>query len=322
MKRKLVALAFSDHHAAAWKQHNKDGRRTALSCKLLKPIFEKANRHSIPVLNCGDLIDHPKRVDNIVLHNLSQAMRSLNTQLVGINGNHDIFRQSSYADTSPGYMNSLSYLHSHVYCVDNQTLITETLAIHGVPYFHGDVGFIEAVEERVNTIRDDKQNILLIHRDLAGAVEPTGEIIEKNHDQDRAMKSLFKEFDLVLSGHIHKAQKIKALGNNVYMLGATNQQRRSDAGTECGYWEIFDDNQVRFCPLDAPQFKYHKAGEQPGDDYNYWIELPPEIKSVDEIAEETHFDVNSDRKSMVKAYLKAKGIKDKSKRKTALKYLG
>lgn len=322
MKKKPIALAFSDHHAAAWKQHNKNDERTKLSFYILNTILGQAKKHDIPVLFTGDLIDHPKRVDNKVLYNLSMAFRNhRGVTFIGINGNHDIYQQSSNEDPSPGYLHSLSNLNPDIFCVDNNSMMTQELMVHGIPYYHGDVGFVDRLKMLTNRLDKKRKNILLIHRDLAGAVEPTGEIIEKNHDQDKSLKKYFKYFDLVLSGHIHKSQKIKALGNNIYMLGATNQQRRSDMGQICGYWEIYMDNTMEFIPLEVPEFRTYRKGEGI-DDYHYWIELPEDIKSVEQLVEETHFDVNSDRKKMVKSYMKAKGVKSKSKRLTALKYLG
>lgn len=337
MEKRLIALAFSDHHLANWKQHNEDGKRLKnAGFEPLKEIFTQAHSWDVPVLFTGDLVDHPKRVDNVVLSTLATTVHDyLGTGLIGINGNHDIPRQSSFKDTSIGYMNALASVHPEIYCVDNthhmwgidhhkdeQTWIQ----VHGIPYFHGDNGFLESLEERVKRVKkgDAKYNILLIHRDLAGAMEPTGEVLPKDGEQDKPMKKLFKHFDLVLSGHIHKAQQVKAMGKHVYMLGATNQQRRSDMGQECGYWAIYEvkDKLVpEFIPLEVPEFRTYIDGEEPGDDFNYWIKLPKD--SVAENIEEGNdaFNADADRVQMVNAYFEAKGITDKKKRRTALKYL-
>lgn len=337
MEKKLIALAFSDHHLANWKQFNEDGKRLHnAGYAPLEKIFSDAYHSDVPILFTGDLVDHPKRVDNVVLKTMASAFgHDLMVPFVGINGNHDIYRQSTYKDTSWGYLNSLSTLNEKVHCVDkSHHMLGYDLGIdsefwvnvHGIPYFHGDNGFLEALEERVKVVKKGgaDYNILLIHRDLAGAVEPTGEVLPKDKEQDKPMKKLFKNFDLVLSGHIHKAQQIKNLGDNVWMLGSTNQQRRSDMGTQCGYWAIWATNKglvPEFVPLDTPQFLTYTDDNETTDDYNYWIKLPKdEVKeSLDE--SDDSFSVESDRKDMVDAYFKVKGIKDKAKKKMALKYL-
>lgn len=337
MEKQLIALAFSDHHLANWKQHNEGGKRLHNAGVVpLQHIFNEAHNWDVPILFTGDLVDHPKRVDNVVLSALATTIHDhLGTGLIGINGNHDIPRQSSYKDTSIGYMNALASVHANIHCVDNTQFMwginhhkkkQTWFQVHGIPYFHGDNGFLEALEDRVKKVKQGgaDYNILLIHRDLAGAVEPTGEVLPKDSEQDKPMKKLFKHFDLVLSGHIHKAQPIKALGKHVYMLGATNQQRRSDMGQQCGYWAIYLENKeltMEFIPLDTPVFKTYIDGEEPGDDYNYWIKLPKDTVAEDIEEGNDAFNADADRVQMVNAYFEAKGITDKKKRRTALKYL-
>lgn len=318
-------LAFSDHHMAYWKQFNDNGQRLLNSGIIpLQKIWGEAGVLDVPTLFCGDLVDHPAYMDNKVMYALSACIKwHMCTYTVGINGNHDLINQSSYKNCSSGYFTSLSMMNENIKCVDNAFFdIPHTnLRIHGIPYFHGDEGFVDSLKDRVKEIDPKRDNILLIHRDLAGAVEPTGEVLPKNKEQDKALKKYFKKFKLVLSGHIHKGQKIKALGKNVHMLGATNQQRRSDAGTTCGYWCVYTDFSMEFVPLNTPEFRYYKEGEEI-DDYHFWIKLPEEIKPDEETERGNEaFSVDSDRADMVDAYLSAKGISDKGKRKMALKYL-
>lgn len=315
---KPIAIAFSDHHMANWKQFNKDEYRLRWGKQVLDMIIRVANKRKLPLLFCGDLIDHPKYVDNRALLYLTDALSNIETQLIGINGNHDQPRMNTFKNPVEGYLHSLERLNG-IKCIDFESTGYYNLCVHGIPYIFGNVDFIEALEARVKDIDYNLYNILLIHRDLAGAEEPDGKIIEKEKDQDKTIKKLFKHFDLVLSGHIHKPQQIKQLGNHVYMLGATHQQRRSDSGCDMGYWIIYDDMTLKFKALDAPKFRYHGWNEEPENDTDFWIQNPKPV----ELSENTgvSFSIDKSRKHLVKAYMTHTGVKSKRKLKVALKYI-
>lgn len=317
---KPIAVAFSDHHMANWKQFNEDEYRLKWGKTLLQQIIKVANKRGLPLLFCGDLIDHPKYVDNRALLYLSEALKTLKVPLYGINGNHDQPRMNTFKNPVEGYLHSLSELHpKYIQCIDFTSQGDHNLCIHGIPYIFGNVDFIEALEARVEDIDKNLYNILLIHRDLAGAEEPSGKVIDKEKDQDKTLKKLFKHFDLVLSGHIHKPQQIKQLGDHIYMLGATHQQRRSDAGCDMGYWVIYDDMSLRFKALDAPQFKFHEWDEEPRNTKDFWIKKPKPL--TEESKTDKNFSIHKTTRSLVKNYMIAKGLKSKRKLKLAMKYV-
>lgn len=331
MAKRPIAIACSDTHWANWKQFNKGGYRMKASFNFWKDIVNRAREEGIPILFSGDLVDHPKNLDNEVLGYMSgifNLITKYNIHFIGINGNHDFPKVNTFNDQTKGYLHSFAQLLPTVTCIDFNALTYNTsgrnfpekdFRVHGIPYINGDVDFIEALKDRIKNLAKGKDiyNILLIHRDLAGAEEPSGKVIEKDKTQDKKLKKLFKNFDLVLSGHIHKPQKIKKLGDHVYMLGATHQQRRSDMGCKMGYWIIYDDLSLKFYDLEAPEFKYYDT--EPEDDYHLWIKRP-ETKKLEK-TEQGDFDVKADKKDLVKSYMKKKGVKSKSKLKTAMKYL-
>lgn len=325
-----IALCCSDTHWANWKQFNKDGYRLKAQSKLWKQIYKVSAQLGVDILFCGDLIDHPKHMDNVVHDAITKSFKDMpqGASMVGIDGNHDFPFVNTFANPVRGYFGSFTRVIKQIECVNFTYKDIKgayyakkpyNIRVHGIPYINGDVDFVDALKARIKEIDKKKTNILLIHRDLAGAEEPDGKVTKKDPEQDGILKKLFKKFDLVLSGHIHKPQRIKKLGKHVYMLGATHQQRRSDAGCSMGYWILYNDLSMEFKPLKSPEFKFYKEGQEPEDDYHFWTKTI-EKKEVKE-SSSSEFNIKRDRKSLVKAYMIARGIKSKSKLKKAMKYL-
>lgn len=316
MKRKPLFLAFSDFHTAKWKQFNDNNGRTCQPHKIMLILKQKCIDLGINLmLFPGDWNDHPKHMDNEVMEVNASIAGILNyneIDIVGIDGNHDFSRVNSIQKDVKGFFNHLQHLNKHFICVNFESYDTPETRIHGIPYINGNADYKKALKERIKQLHKTKKNILLIHRDLPGAVEPNGIQIGEMDDQ-KTLKKLFRKFDLVLSGHIHKPQKIKKLGSHVYMLGATNQQRRSDMGTRMGYWIGYSDMSMEFMDLHQPEFKYYKDGEEPGNSYDYWIKLPPERNLEVGNNSNGKFKSNQKRDVLVKNYLKVKGIKNKKK---------
>lgn len=321
---RIIAIAFSDHHYCNWKQFNKDDYRIKVADKILNEIIKKANKLEVPILFCGDLVDHPKHLDNVLLQRISKTLTKIKTQLIGINGNHDQPRANTFSNPVPGYLNHFDNLVKRVNCVDNTNWVVEEqgIMVHGIPYIFGNIDFLEALEERVKDTKKSKKlkHILLLHRDMEGALEPSGKRIDKDKKEDtQIIKGMLANFDLVICGHIHKPQQLKKFGNHVYMLGATHQQRRSDANCTMGYWVIYDNLRMEFIPSNAPEFKFYT--DEPGNDTDFWIKLPTEVvEKVKEGTDEFSLETQT-REKLVKRYLVAKGQKSKRKLKLATKYL-
>lgn len=319
MKPYPIALTFSDFHTAKWKQFNDKNQRTLQGHSIISELIKACNKYNVNhLLFPGDWNDHPKHMDNEVMQVLTASKVELEDNgiiIVGIDGNHDFSGVNSIEKNLRGFFSHLSILSPHQFIAVNfnyyDTGTVVPIRIHGIPYINGNSDYELAVEGCIKNLRKGSKNILMIHRDLPGAVEPNG-ISIGDMDDDKSLKKLFKKFDLVLSGHIHKPQWIEKLGKNVLMVGATNQQRRSDAGTKMGYWIIYSDMSTKFINLKQPEFKYYKEGE-PIDDYHYWIKLPPEpvINSTDPT--EQKFNSRQNRDTLVKSYMKVKGVKSKSK---------
>lgn len=309
---KYIGVAFSDLHMANWKQFNHDKQRLNQPLYVINKVRVKALKYDIPMLFAGDLIDHPRHIDNVVLEVLGNASSLLSVsknKIIGINGNHDLIKINSFKNPQQGYLHHLSKLGAPFQEIDFSHKDEKYYRVHGIPYINGNSDFMEALEQRLQNLRKD-HNILMVHRDLPGAVEPNGKRIDHTQN-DIALRKALKKFDLVISGHIHKPQTIPKLGKHVYMLGAPSQQRRSDAFCSMGYWMIKKDFTLKFIPLNLPEFKYHEHDEEPTNNTDYWIRLPKKTTEQTEI--EGSFKAGMGRKDLVEEYFKVKGIKNKGK---------
>lgn len=312
----------SDCHAANWKQFNDNGERLKIFEEGMNQAIQSSLKYNCPILNCGDIIDHPKYIENKVIDMLSRVTLSLKKAkkiIIGINGNHDFCEKSSFEKPALGYMHHLDRLTSgsnQYYCIDYACYDTPHFRVHGIPYINNNIDFDKALKNAKKFLSKKLPNILLIHTDLPGAIEPDGKVV--GSCENISKYKIFKDFDIVLSGHIHKHQK---LYKNVYMVGAMMQQRRSDAGTKMGYCLLYDDFSLKFIDSKLPEFKFYDFGTDKPDTKDFWTELPPPIIEEEKGGDGKGFNVKANRKELARNYLTAKGIKSKSKFKLLTKYI-
>ncbi len=300
MGKNLIALSASDFHFHDWKQYNSQGERTQITINILVELFERSHSEGIPILNSGDLFHTPKGLTTKTLKEFNLLMNNVSkhypdSKMVGITGNHD----GSYENSLWGAV--CAAFPKHLVNIDNGYISVNGINIYGLPYRKRNIGLVDNIKKLGE---DNGKKILLIHTELYGAPDPSGyEAVPQNFS--RKSYALFKAFDLVLAGHIHMHTKVK---NNVYMVGAPNQQRKSDSGCKMGYLEIYDDFSVEFIPINAPEFKYYKEGEEKPDDYHFWVEIP-KPKKMDKKSN-AEFSSKMKREEMAKRYAKEKGIKN------------
>lgn len=314
-KKKVIALAISDIHIHNWKTHNEKMRRTMATLEMMNYMAEKALKLEVPILFPGDLF-HGEVGSNlltIVSRNWPEYFRD---NFIGISGNHDQ-EEKSYIDAPTNSM--VTYLGSIglMKCLDYECiLISPGIMVYGIPYITYNKGLSDYLKNL--EVDPKKKNILLIHTDLYGALETDGREVDSVEGIPRDM-SIFDGFDLVLSGHIHKPQEI--IPGKVLMVGAPNQQRKSDANGEFGYWEIYEDLTYKFKNLGhMPKFRFYDEGSIPGNDTDYWIMNRRDgVETPDE--DELEFSSRSSTTHLAKAFLKATGEKRISRRKALINIL-
>lgn len=160
-----------------------------------------------------------------------------------------------------------------------------------------------------------KPTILLLHTDYPGAKDTDNTEVGTVENLN---VNLLTKFKLVLIGHIHKPQR---LGKKVYMVGAPLQQRRTDRNCKLGYWKIYEDFSMEFKPFKGfPKFVDVSSEDEIMDDGNYYTVIASKSK-VMEVEDTPQITGELSKKSMVRRYMKAKGIKDKEKKTTLLKVI-
>lgn len=312
-----IAIIYSDAHNHSFKQFNEFEKRTKNNTKVQRKIYRKARKLKVPVFFAGDLFHNPKSLSNQLLSIFLPEFFKWHkkTKTYAITGNHDQCYQNTLQLKSPSYIETLSNIIDNFHCIDYKTVDLGDYVLHGIPYLTMNIGFRETMDSF--KIIKGKKNILMVHTDLHGAKDTNMREIKTVSQIPTDMSDYFAKFDLVISGHIHLAQEI--IPNHILMLGAPNQQRKTDKGTDMGYWELYSDLTYKFIPLMGPEFIELEPGETAPDDYNMYYSTPkPKIIKT----EDNHKNIDSkDISKLVKSYAKAESINNKDKVKRLIKTL-
>lgn len=314
-----IAVVFSDLHINDYNTHNKDNKRTNAHFQVLEDIKAISNKYNIPAIFCGDLFQKPEYMSNVLFEQVVERFKELDDNswdLYCISGNHDMSKRNTINETqSPSWVKSLSQIFNFLHCVDFKTFsIDDVLNSHiinvtGVPYIDHNKDLAEYLEGI--KIKKGTKHILLLHSDYPGAKDTDGYSVGSSENINYEMLS---RFDLVLMGHIHKPQK---LHKGIYMVGAPLQQRRTDRDCSMGYGIIYSDLSFKFKPWDRyyPRFVEVSSKDEIQDDDNYYIVIPEiqEPQQEEEVSNEVNISLSS--KKLVRKYLKAIGVKDRSKKK-------
>lgn len=324
---KIIAIAFSDLHLHKFKAFAPTGsERLQQSLKALDEISKVAEKEDVPLLFTGDLFHDPKEAENETMALAQKAFYSMNKRNIlfyAISGNHDLSEKNTIANVSPSHLDSFTQ-YKNFYKVDNTTVspISTNLLITGIPYYNSEKELIIQIKQTKKNLKKvpqykDKFKILMLHSDMPNAKTPTGQVIGDS-DIPEDLDEFFKFWDLVLCGHIHKAQK---LSKKVYMLGSPIHQTAGDEGNDMGYWEVYSNGKMKFIPLkNYPQFitvprrMYEEAMDQLSlegrEDYVVVIEDDAEEEGE---VEKSEYSTTNNIKDIAEAYCRDTGVKDKKK---------
>ncbi len=308
MGKKLIALSASDLHFHDWKQFNENGERTQITTDFIMELCTVANEYEVPVLVPGDWFHTPKGLSTKTLSLFNKLMAYIrsnypDTRFITTSGNHDL-------DRGVSLVRAMQYAFPDtINCIDNDVTYLNGVAIFGLPYTRRNTGLVDKIDKISKHLG---KKILLLHTELYGAPDPSGYEPEPQN-LPRNLPALFKDFDLVLAGHIHKHTQVC---KNIYMVGAPNQQRKSDAGCDMGYLKIYDDFSVEFVEVETPRFRYFKEGDEHENTNDFWIEVPKPKKM--EKHSEASFKPTMDKTKMAKRYMKETGVKSIKKLNTLI----
>lgn len=324
MKRttgRIRFVAFSDPHIHDWKKYSTDHSRFRAGASILQQVADKTNRGQIPVLFCGDMFHNNSHLSNYELNYLYKIfdiyIRKNTIKMYCISGNHDQSEMSTMTHDSPSYIKMLSdWFPKNIINLDFKTVTHGDFSISGIPYISNNSNYKNIVETASRHAKQTgkKQKILLIHTNLFGALNTAGREMPVDEIPTR-MSQFFGDFDLVLSGHIHKPQK---LGKHIYMLGAPIHQSPMDEGTEMGIWTVHEGLKMKFHPTRYPKFMYIPDGEEKPDDYNIYL---PKKTIKKKQNDQLDFTTDHGPSSLAKKYIKAIKVKNKRKIDLLLKYI-
>ena len=312
---KVKAIVFSDLHYDDWSAITQKTTFENIPKAVLEVISEQCIKYNCSALFCGDLFHKPQSITCSVFNNFLMDYLNLfemnGVQFYAISGNHDQMGNNTRENRSMNWLTPLSRIFRTFHLVDykrekiigfNNTYVT------GIPYSRSNSDLAQIPKPK-----KDKKNILLIHSELPGASDPSGYVNDKVTNVESF--SIFKGYNLVLSGHIHKPQDFNK--GKICMVGAPYQQRASDMGCNMGFWKIYSDMSMVFVHLDSlPQFRKRKTKK-----HNSPKDIYIEETQVKNIIIENTEAIEYNQASSVdicKEYLKKKGVEDEKKVKALL----
>lgn len=327
MSKKIIAIASGDWHLNKFRQFNTPNMsRLDWGMKMVKEIGAVCKLYgNVPHLFTGDLIHNPKEVENEVISRFLNVYGKVfdreNIRFIGISGNHDLSEKNTGDHKSPSYMNGMKSFDT-IEVLDHHTkgvVINGNVKVYGIPYMNNDYDLVRMVKKYTKYRNEFPmlKSILILHSDFPGAKTPEGYEVAETEYIPRDLDKFFRDWDLVLCGHIHKKQR---LSKKVYMLGSPIQLDAGQEGEECGYWEIYEDLSLKFIELkNYPKFITLKFGEKSKQDINFYIEK--RATKEDNLVSNTEFILSNTRIQLAKNYCKVKGIKDKAKKRALIKVL-
>lgn len=318
---KIIGISFSDLHIHNWKQFNESNARLTKDIDVLRNISRVCKKNNCPAFFSGDLFHNPEYLHNTVITKFLKGYKMYfedeGIDFYAISGNHDQCEKNTIKNMSPNYLQGFNAVFKTFNLIDFKTKQTKDFKVMGIPYLSGNVGFKKSIQRAKKKLDPFTTNILLVHTDFPGALDTDGREVKSQHNLPKKFKNLFNGFDIVLAGHIHKPQIIQK--GKIVMVGSPKHQRRSDAGCEQGYWEIYDDNTFKFVEFkNYPKFITLKPGEDIPDNFHYYTKTL-EVKVTEQ--ETQSFTSTNDKSKLAKRYCKKKNVTDKGKINTLVKIL-
>jgi DNA repair exonuclease SbcCD nuclease subunit len=219
---------------------------------ILFPYMEKHNITKI--VHLGDFFDN-RRVLNVKV--LNRIKRVFLDELVNrgwsmdiILGNHDVY----YKNT-----NNLSATYEILHNYDNVTIIAEPRTIK---YDGLDIAMLPWItkdnhDESMALIKNSSAKFLFGHLEMAGFEMMRSGMVTKSG----LPISLFKRYELVLSGHYHtRSHKV-----NVMYLGTQLEHTWADC-KDPKYFYVFDTDERTLEEILTGHYMYYKLRYKPGED--------------------------------------------------------
>lgn len=321
---KLIAICTADWHLHKFQAFDVNGSRLAWALTAALEIIQVSKEKGVPILFTGDLIHSYKNIENetnALVQGLFEQHSRGKVNFLAISGNHDFSLRNGINNISPSHLDALHF--PKFFKIDKQTKPYPIPGgwVWGIPYMNNDADLKTLVERLRPTVNQwgEGLKVLMIHSDLPGAKTSEGFVMGKVENIPSHLDKFFKEWDVVIAGHIHRPQQ---LSKKVYMLGCPIPQQEHSVHHEYGYWKLYSTGKMIFVNMpNYPRFIRLKKGESiPSDPgINYYI--PYNDVLVEEDIKLGEFNINNSKTKLAKSYIALKQIKSKTKRQALIKIL-
>ena len=314
----VIGIAFSDLHLGEYSKFNEDNKRTLNIFRVLYLIKYLCLKYKCPAFFCGDFMHRPEHIstslDELIIEKFQELNRCEEFNIYGISGNHDLQKSNSEESRSPSHWANLCNRYTFLHNLDFSYHEFDGFRVVGIPYLDHNKGLDGLIKGNLKEAML-KPTILLLHTDYPGAKDTDNSEVGTVENLN---VNLLSKFKLVLIGHIHKPQR---LGKKVYMVGAPLQQRRTDRNCKLGYWKIYEDFSMEFKPFKGfPKFVDVPTEDEVKDDGNYYTVIPSKSGPVS-LEDTPRITRELSKKSLVRKYMRARGIKDKSRKSVLLRII-
>lgn len=280
-------LVFTDIHIHNFKQQSEGDERLEHTLRCLKLIYAYADSKDIwLILFVGDMFEMQKALPTIVINRITEVFIELESKypkikLYSISGNHDHDAMNLISKPANSSQTWLSKIFKNYHLIDNQSVDVVDieqggLNLIGIPYYEYGEDYLIKLKEAKEKIIVRGLNILMIHQTPKGVKNSEYYKVDTDEGED-----LYKEFDLVVDGHIHLAQR---LSKNFLVAGAPMQQDFGDAGTDKGFWVMDTDDiqgEHKFVSLNSkfPTFikREEDAAPEEAEKASDYVQILPKI---------------------------------------------
>ena len=228
-----VICCISDCHLGYMHKHKAERQEDYENA--FKEAVTKAMEYSPELIIFGGDLFHHTRPDpkslKLLINTLIKAAG--NAKIIIAIGNHEL---DGHLKTAYQPLFSEFHENIHVLSTENPHIILglsgKKVGIHGFQFLRGK----EAAEAELKKITTElpgmkekpEKNILCLHQAVEGYLAPYEISL-------RALKDASAKYDLILSGHVHKYQRIKESSCPAYYMGATERTRFSESEDQTGF---------------------------------------------------------------------------------------
>ena len=256
-------------------------------------------------------------VINYTIQKLKELFTEYSDQkIIAITGNHDQSTKNILGNKAESALSHLQVIFPDNFrIIDNKLLRLKDVTLVGIPYYEYPENFkqvLSTFSKKVSNIRNEGSKVILMMHQTPQGLDN----VNIPSDTD-VTDSLYKPFDLILNGHIHKKQR---LSDKFIIIGNPLHRDLGDEGDEKGFYVMDTEGlpkSIRFVSLNEvagnfyPEFKKqvisNEYDEIKEDNLNYIVPIVVEEDGFLEGDDDSmkDFDSSLKDKELVENYWKS-----------------